>query len=36
MLIDDEYKSSNIASQQERGSISGSTNLNHSIDIPIY
>ena len=29
-LIDDEYESSNIASQKEIGSISGNTNLNHT------
>ena len=29
-LIDDEYKSSNIASQKELGSISGNINLNHT------
>ena len=34
-LIDDEYKSSNIASQKEIYivSISGNTNLNHTIDV---
>ena len=30
MLIDDEYESSNIASQKEIVSISGNTNLNHT------
>ena len=29
-LIDDEYESSNIASQKEIVSISGNTNLNHT------
>ena len=29
-LIDDEYKSSNIASQKELGSIFGNINLNHT------
>ena len=37
-LIDDEYESSNIASQKELRSISGNTNLNHTmyLAIPIY
>ena len=30
-LIDDEYESSNIASQKELGSISGNVNLKHTI-----
>ena len=29
-LIDDEYKSSNIASQRELGNISGNINLKHT------
>ena len=29
-LIDDEYESSNIASQKELGSTSGNVNLNHT------
>ena len=37
-LIDDEYESSNIASQKELRSISGNTDLNHAmyLAIPIY
>ena len=29
-IIDDEYESSNIASQKEIGNISGNTNLHHT------
>ena len=35
-LIDDEYKSSNIASQKELGRISGNLDLNHTSYTLLY
>ena len=36
IIIDDEYESSNIATQEELRSISGSINLNHTMYVCSY